>query len=138
MDRRPHVRNDKSLLHALRKFCDNGLNKDHVHPNSIKKIMGHKNGLQETYYRPESQDLFDEYKLAIPSLTISEEKRSKFQVKKLEEQQEKTEEKLSFVEMEKNMYKIQEQVDTKLSTFGDTLERIFDMITKKQEEQDED
>ena len=67
-------------VHGLRKFYDTALNRAKVNyagkdlpaisSNDIEKLMGHRNNLKGLYYDPENLDLFQEYKKAIPYLTI--------------------------------------------------------------------
>jgi len=67
-------------VHGLRKFYDTALNRAKVNyagkdlpaisSNDIEKLMGHRNNLKGLYYDPENMDLFQEYKKAIPYLTI--------------------------------------------------------------------
>jgi len=64
-----------SMAHGFRKFFNTQLNKAHVDHNAIEKMMGHKNGLKGGYNDAEAVDLFEEYKKAIPNLTILEKNR---------------------------------------------------------------
>ncbi|MGC2682253.1 MAG: hypothetical protein WA323_10320 [Candidatus Nitrosopolaris sp.] len=39
---------------------------------NVKVLMGHSIGVEDSYYRPQERDISEDYKKAIPSLTISE------------------------------------------------------------------
>ncbi|MGB6531062.1 MAG: hypothetical protein WBF33_23390 [Candidatus Nitrosopolaris sp.] len=39
---------------------------------NVKVLMGHSIGVENSYYRPQERDISEDYKKAIPSLTISE------------------------------------------------------------------
>lgn len=77
-------RMEVSTIHGFRKFCNTALNKTEVSDNTIEKLMGHKNGLKGLYYSPESSDLFEKYKKAIPYLTVLEQNKQKFTITKLQ------------------------------------------------------
>lgn len=79
------VRYDKATVHGMRKFCNTQLNKAKLQANDIEKIMGHQNGLKGLYYDPDNKDLFDEYKAAIPYLTILKENRQELEIEQLKE-----------------------------------------------------
>ena len=38
---------------------------------NVKVLMGHSIGVEDSYYRPQEKDISEDYKKAIPSLTIS-------------------------------------------------------------------
>jgi hypothetical protein len=46
-------------------------------------LLGHHTGLEENYYRPEEQDLLNEYLKCVDSLTVSNEFRLQRQVETL-------------------------------------------------------
>jgi len=81
-------------VHGLRKFYDTALNRAKVKyagkdlpaisSNDIEKLMGHRNNLKGLYYDPENMELFQEYKKAIPNLTIDSGMRKQELVKEKE------------------------------------------------------
>ena len=80
-------RHEKRIFYGFRKRY-NTILKDNklVNVNTAEKLMGHKNGLDGVYYNPTIEKRFEEFKKAIPELTISEEDR---QALKIKHQQEK-------------------------------------------------
>jgi len=48
-----------------------------ISQNDVEKLIGHKNGLKGLYYDPQDLSLFQEYKKAIPELTIGDIERVK-------------------------------------------------------------
>jgi len=61
-------------------------------------FMDHKVGLEPNYTKPTKEQLFEEYKKAIPQLTIDDSERLKFKNKKLEEEKSELEEKASRID----------------------------------------
>jgi hypothetical protein len=120
-----YERKAKSKLHAFRKFFDTQLTNSQVHPNAISKMMGHKDGLKGTYYRPEIKDLFDEYKKSISHLTISEKFRQQFKIKNLEKENDVLENKLKIADLEKNITKLNEHMDVRFSEINETLKSFI-------------
>ncbi len=80
-----NLRHDKALLGGFRKFFETTLNNiNEVNANVTEKLMGHSKDLRGTYYNPDIQVRFDNFKLAIPSLTISDKYRDSLKIQKLE------------------------------------------------------
>jgi len=83
-------------VHGLRKFFATALNRAKIEvgdmmipaisQNDIEKLMGHKNGLKGLYYDPQDLSLFQEYKKAIPELTIGDIERVKEKNLRLEKE----------------------------------------------------
>ena len=83
-------------VHGLRKFFATALNRAKIEvghmmipaisQNDIEKMMGHKNGLKGLYYDPQDLSLFQEYKKAIPELTIGDIERVKEENLRLQEE----------------------------------------------------
>ncbi len=81
----------KATVHAMRKFCDTMMNKAKIQSNDIEKMMGHKNGLKGLYYDANHNDLFEEYKKAIPYLTILKKNRQQAIIDELKQKSVKDE-----------------------------------------------
>lgn len=59
--------------HGFRKRFNTILKADNsINSNIAEKLMGHKNGLDGVYFKPTKEQLFEEFKKAIPRLTIDE------------------------------------------------------------------
>lgn len=78
-------RYDIQLCHGFRKRFNTILkaNKE-INSNIAEKLMGHKNGLDGTYFVPSEEQCFAEFSKAIPDLTISDSERDKVKIAKLE------------------------------------------------------
>lgn len=80
-------RYDVQLCHGFRKRFNTILKANmEINSNIAEKLMGHKNGLDGTYFVPSEEQLFGEFKKAIQSLTIDDSERLLFQNKRLEEE----------------------------------------------------
>lgn len=98
------LRNEKSTIHAFRKFFTTQLVNSNINPEIREMLLGHKIGLTGVYYRPSEKDMLTEYYKAVPLLTISNEERLKF---KLEEriQIEKTQ--MESMQQDLNKFKLE-------------------------------
>jgi len=78
---------DKAVSYGFRKRFNTILKlNNEVNSNIVEKLMAHKRGLDGRYLQPTREELFQEFKKAIPELTIDSSKR---QAKEIELQQEK-------------------------------------------------
>ena len=92
-------RHHKALYGAFRKWFETILNNmNGFNPNITEKLMGHRNDLRGTYYNPDLQTRFNEFKKTIPELTIDNSERSKIKIQKLEK--EKSELEITRTELE--------------------------------------
>lgn len=74
-------RHHKALYGAFRKWFETTLNNmNGFNPNITEKLMGHRNDLRGTYYNPDLQTRFNEFKKAIPKLTIDDSERDKIKI----------------------------------------------------------
>lgn len=80
---KPLQRTELMLTHALRKFYDGNLVRAVIHPIRVAALMGHKQGLQSSYYRPSDEELLEAYIIASELLTISSENVLKREVDRL-------------------------------------------------------
>ncbi len=109
-------RKEVKLSHGFRKFFDSGLIKAGIHPYLITRFIGHSaKGLDQRYARLTEDEMFIEYKKAIPFLTID----PKLQLQKtIVEQQEKLGEiPLMKLEQKKFFAEIINEFDVRLATF---------------------
>src|SRR5579885_718592 len=64
-------RHDKSMNHAFRKRFNTILKMNNsINQNITEKLMGHKRGLDGVYLKPTMQECFNEFRKAIPELTL--------------------------------------------------------------------
>lgn len=61
---------DVMLAHGFRKFFNTRLVKCRINPLIKELLMGHRVGLEESYYRPQEEDVQEEYMKAVNELTI--------------------------------------------------------------------
>jgi integrase len=103
-----------SMAHGFRKFFNTQLNNAHVDHNAIEKMMGHKNGLKGDYNDAEILDLFEEYKKAIPNLTLLEKNRQKDVIDDLKNRSVKDEVVLTkeIVDMKQKMDEMEQQLES--------------------------
>ena len=79
------MKHPKALFGAFRKWYETTLNNiNEVNANVTEKLMGHRNDLRRTYYNPNLQVRFENFKKAIPYLTISDKQRDAVKLKTLE------------------------------------------------------
>lgn len=78
-------RYDIQTCHGFRKRFNTILkaNKE-INSNIAEKLMGHKNGLDGTYFVPSEEQCFAEFQKAIKDLTIDDSERDKLKIAKLE------------------------------------------------------
>jgi hypothetical protein len=69
--------------HGFRKFANTQIVLAEVNGAAKEMLLGHSIGLDDKYYRPTPQQLFDEYAKAIDLLTINDENRLRKQVDEL-------------------------------------------------------
>ena len=70
-------RKDVMLAHGFRKFFNTQPVSARINPLIKEGLMGHRIGLEESYYRPMEEDIQAEYEKAIPFLTIDPNQRLK-------------------------------------------------------------
>ncbi len=105
-----------------------------VNQNIAEKLLGHKNGLDGVYFVPTEEELFEEFKKAIPELTVNDSERKSFMIKKLEE------EKLQLEKREKDIQTLRENDEIKNDVIANLSDQLTIVITeinelKKQQKQ---
>jgi len=128
------------MTHGYRKFAMSHAEQGGMKSINVKVLMGHSIGVEDSYYMPQEKDISEDYKNAIPSLTISSNKSRqtevaeakeiqalKEKIAKMEESQMKMEEsQMKFTELLEVM-KIAKSSDGKLgkdSTMLDEKRRV--------------
>jgi hypothetical protein len=59
------------LAHGFKKSFNSRCELAGVKTLNIEILLGHRVGLSSSYYKPTSEELFDDYRKAIPYLTLS-------------------------------------------------------------------
>lgn len=84
------MKHQKALFGAFRKWYETTLNNlNEVNANVTEKLMGHRNDLRGTYYNPNLEVRFENFKKAIPYLTISDKQRDALKIQRLENKDDK-------------------------------------------------
>lgn len=65
------------MTHGFRKFYMSHAEQSGMRSINVKTLMGHSIGVEDSYYRPQERDISEDYKKAIPSLTISSNNRQR-------------------------------------------------------------
>jgi len=114
-------RHDKAIIYGFRKRFNTILKlEDGLNSNIAEKLMGHKRGLDGNYLRPTKEQCFEEFRKAIPELTISDEARDKAKIAKLERKNSKIEELELKVEHFLKTREIEDKVSADLVAFYET------------------
>jgi hypothetical protein len=77
--------------HGFRKFATTNMIRSKVNPEAREMLLGHSIGLSDSYYRPDANEILQEYLKAVDLLTINEENRLRRKVESHEREQEQWE-----------------------------------------------
>jgi hypothetical protein len=69
---KPEKRHEFKATHGYKKFCMSNAESGGMKSINVKTLMGHSIGVEDSYYRPQEREISEDYKKAIPRLTISE------------------------------------------------------------------
>jgi integrase len=75
---------DVARSHGFRKFVTTNMIRANLNPEAREMLLGHSIGLSNSYYKPSSDELLDEYLKAVNLLTINEENRLRIKVKEMQ------------------------------------------------------
>jgi integrase len=81
VDRKPVARSN-----GFRKMVNTTMVKAHVKPLIKEMLLGHHTGLEENYYRPEEQDLLNEYLKCVDMVTVNQEHMLRREIKTLKQE----------------------------------------------------
>jgi hypothetical protein len=76
---------DFKSSHGFRKFFQTTCEQVMISAN-VEKLMGHSNGLKDSYYKPTENEVLKDYLKVVNSLTITEELRLKIRLTELDEE----------------------------------------------------
>jgi integrase len=97
-ERQRQNRKAVSRTTGFRKMVNTTMVRCKVDPLIKEMLLGHHTGLEENYYRPEEQDLLNEYLKCVDSLTVNNEFRLQRQVEILTVEKSKVEAQLSRID----------------------------------------
>ena len=79
------TKKSKSQNHAFRKRFETVLTNSDIHSKYVEYMAGHFEKLTDrNYFKPSDEDVWNEFKKAIPNLTISDEHRKNDEISKLQ------------------------------------------------------
>jgi integrase len=73
-------RKEIARCHGYRKFCTTNMIRAKVDPQAREMLLGHSIGLANSYYRPDANEILEEYLKAVDLLTVDEANRLKRKV----------------------------------------------------------
>jgi predicted transcriptional regulator len=76
-------RHEFATCHSLRKYFKTRCELAGVKPINIENLMGHSTGISDAYYRPNENELLDDYLKSIDSLTVDDTRKLKIEVESL-------------------------------------------------------
>jgi integrase len=85
-------RNPVPRAHGFRKFVTTNMVRAKLNPEAREMLLGHSIGLSDAYYRPDENELLEEYLKAVDLLTINEENRLRMEVETLRVEKSKVDE----------------------------------------------
>ncbi len=77
------LRKEVMTSHGFRKFATTNMIRAKVNPEAREMMLGHSIGLSNSYYKPDANEILQEYIKAVDLLTINEENRLKRKVEEL-------------------------------------------------------
>jgi len=110
--RKGRMRKEVSMAIGFRKFYNTNLVRAKVNPLIKEIILGHRTGLDDNYFRPQTDEILEEYIKAVNLLTINEQNRLKMQVEQLTEKNRENEQSLK-----SELTVLKRQVNSLLSMF---------------------
>jgi len=111
-------RHEFKCTHSFRKAFESKCQKSKMNHNNIKLLMDHSLAESQNYYRPEEQDILEDYLNAVDELTINEENRLKIKIEKLEQERDKFD--IFAMKVADNFRNIEEKL-VKLKAEGNSL-----------------
>jgi integrase len=99
-----YQRHKKASFHAFRKYFTTCLVNCDINLLINRMLMGHKSGLEDSYYRPTEKQLLAEYSKAIKELTINEENRLRTELAVMKEKQDKIDALVSRIQILEKQY----------------------------------
>jgi integrase len=85
--RKGRIRKEVAMAIGFRKFCNTTLVRAKVNPLMKEIILGHRTGLEDNYFRPQPEEVLEEYIKAVNLLTINDENRLRIKVDELTQKQ---------------------------------------------------
>jgi hypothetical protein len=106
------------MTHGYRKFAMSHAEQGGMRSINVKVLMGHSIGVEDSYYRPQERDISEDYKKAIPSLTISE-KRETIQAQSAL---------IRGLDKENSIQKMKEKYDADIASLKDEMRFMWELL----------
>lgn len=86
------IRKQVKASHGFRKFAHTNMTRAKIDKEAREMLLGHSIGLSDSYYRPDANEILQEYLKAVDLLTINEENRLRRKIEILEVKADKIQE----------------------------------------------
>jgi hypothetical protein len=110
------VRHDLHPCHSLRIFAVTQMQRSKLDKTIREMLVGHSTGLDKVYYKPQDEEILQEYQKAIEELTISNEPRLKKQIFKYKQKSEG---------LQEMSQQLNERYDQKIHEMENKLQQIL-------------
>jgi len=124
---------DKAIVYGFRKRF-NGILKmnNEVNSNIAEKLMAHKRGLDGNYLKPTIEQCFEEFRKAIPELTIDPTLRQKIKIQQLEEEKSELEQSdIAIKQLKKKLAKAEHKWDDFIDNVMEGLDKVDEEYKNK-------
>jgi integrase len=116
------VRHNLHPCHSLRIFAVTQMQRSKLDKTIREMLIGYSTGLDKAYYKPQDEEILEEYQKAIEALTISNEERLKKQIFKYKQKSEG---------LQEMSQQLNERCDQKFQLLKDEWETKFQLIYSK-------
>jgi integrase len=115
--------------HGFRKFFQTTCEQVMISAN-VERLMGHSNGLKDSYYKPTEKEVLEDYKSALHLLTLQDENKMRLEMTDLvkSKQEFEFESKLKLVEKDEQLKKYNDQHQQDIDNLKKEMVKILKMI----------
>lgn len=123
-------KNELHSCHSLRLFAVTNMQRSKVDKTIREMLIGHSTGLDSVYYKPQDDEILQEYKKAIDALTINNEHRLKKQIQEFEVKNKENEflVKTKLQERDEEIRALKQKHESDLKSFEDRMESRFQQL----------
>lgn len=114
----PRHKNELHPCHSLRIFAVTNMQRSKVDKTIREMLVGHSTGLDKSYYKPQDEEILQEYLKAIDALTINNENKLIKQIKEVTKERDE-------------IKSIEEQHRIELKLMKDEMENKFNILFNK-------
>jgi integrase len=115
--------------HGFRKFFQTTCEQAMISAN-VERLMGHSNGLKDSYYKPTEKEVLEDYKNVVDLLTLQDENKLRLEMIDIvkSKQDYELESKLKLVEKDEQLKKYNEQHQQDIDNLKKEMVKILKMI----------